>query len=86
MADDGLKRFQIAVHPEHYKLLEAMASQEYREPAQQAAYLIGCSVSGWAVQQRASAEEEMALPGRCDRCTRNAVYCDCSVPGDDSQS
>lgn len=44
-------KFHIELHEEHYALLVAMAAQDYRDPRQQAAWLIGCAVSASAVAQ-----------------------------------
>lgn len=51
-------KFQIELHKEHYALLVAMAAQDYRDPRQQAAYLIGCVVSASAVAQEDEGEEK----------------------------
>jgi len=44
-----MMKFQIELHDHHFALLQQMAAQEYRDPKQQAAWVIGCAVSASAV-------------------------------------
>ena len=61
-------KLQISLHEEHFALLKAIAEQEYREPSQQAAWLIACAVSAGAVL--AQDEEIHGTTGK----TRNHYY------------
>lgn len=51
-----MQRLHIDLHEEHFKLLEQMAADDYRDPKQQASWLVGCAVSGWAVLRQESAQ------------------------------
>ncbi len=55
-------KFQIELHDHHFALLQQMADEQYRDPKQQAAWLIGCAVSASAVAQEDDGEKCCSVP------------------------
>lgn len=51
-------KFQIELHDQHFALLQQMAEAEYRDPKQQAAWLVGCAVSASATAALDDKQEE----------------------------
>lgn len=59
-------KFQIELHDQHFALLQQMAECDYRDPKQQAAWLISCVVSasaGAALGEAAPAPGEARSDG-----------------------
>jgi hypothetical protein len=54
-------KLQIELHDAHWQLLEQMAADNYRDPRQQAAWLVSCAVAGWAVHEASGKEEALVL-------------------------
>jgi hypothetical protein len=44
-------KLQIDLHADDWKLLEEMATANYRDPRQQAAWLVSCAVASWATYE-----------------------------------